>query len=407
MVHSLWVISGLVLGFLTACAVGANDVANAMGTSVGSGILRYRQAVIIAAIFECLGAMLASGSVTHTIGQGIFDLNLLSAHPGLIVCGMFAALLSAFVWLVVATCLGWPVSTTHSIIGAMVGFAWVAVGWQHINWGIIGTIVGSWVVTPLISGVLAFVLFKVTYRLLYDTDQQKTLKWLMPVYMFFVVSLIVFPALRGCQHILGWQFSSCDIEYFGFFLVLLLTFLAVQWSRFSQKRGYEFEQQFGLLTVLTACSMAFAHGSNDVANAIGPLAVMMHVLKTGTLTHIGLPRGLVMLGSVGVMVGLATYGYQVMKTVGNRITTLTPSRSFAAQFATSLTVVMASLIGLPVSTTQTLVGAVMGVGLAGGIGAINMKVIRGIFLSWVVTVPAGIILSVVFYYMLSWIGVSL
>lgn len=400
-------------GFFMAWGVGANDVANAMGTSVGSKALTIKQAICIAIILEFAGAYLAGGSVTDTIRKGIIDPNmpLLVENPNLLVYGMMAALLAAGTWLLVATHYGWPVSTTHSIVGAIVGFAAVGISADAVSWSKVSSIVASWVVSPVMSGTLAFMIFMSVQKLILDTDNPfKNAKRYVPVYMFlvgFMMSMVTL--VKGLKHI------GLPLDYpQSIGLALGIGFLVMLTGKISLTRIKEdvqadktfhfssVEKVFGVMMIFTACSMAFAHGSNDVANAVGPLAAIASIIGSGgeISGKSGMPSWVLLLGASGIVVGLATYGYRVMATIGTHITELTPSRGFAAELAAASTVVLASGTGLPVSTTHTLVGAVLGVGLARGIGALNIRVIGTIFMSWLITLPAGAFLSIVYYHCL-------
>ncbi|WP_375321249.1 inorganic phosphate transporter [Aliivibrio logei] len=398
-------------GFLMAIGIGANDVANAMGTSVGSKALTVKQAIIIAMIFEFAGAYLAGGEVTDTIRKGVIDTSLFAHQPEVLVYGMMSALLAAGTWLLLASYMGWPVSTTHSIIGAIIGFACIAVGTEAVDWNSVQGIVGSWLITPLISGIFAYMIFISAQRLIFDTDKPlMNAKRFVPVYMFITTMVIALVTIKkGLKHV-GLHLSNGEawiasasvsaLVMVGGYLYISRKF-ANTVNDEKDSRGFTgVESIFSTLMVITACAMAFAHGSNDVANAIGPLsAVVSTVEHMGEITTKStIAWWILPLGGIGIVVGLATLGHKVMATVGTGITELTPSRGFAAQLATASTVVLASGTGLPISTTQTLVGAVLGVGFARGIGALNLGVVRNIVASWVVTLPAGALLAVVFYY---------
>jgi PiT family inorganic phosphate transporter len=397
-------------GFFMAWGVGANDVANAMGTSVGSRALTIKQAIIIAMVFEFAGAYLAGGQVTETIKSGIVDASVIP--PQLMVLGMMSALLAAGTWLLIASTRGWPVSTTHSIVGAVIGFAAVGISMDAVHWEGVGPIVASWVVSPVLSGLVAFGIFVSVQKLIIDTDNPfLNAKRFVPLYMFatgFMVSIMT--VTKGLKHI-GLNLSPFE----GFLLavgvgvavmllgVALLTRIRVDAEADKDFHYASVEKVFAVLMIFTACSMAFAHGSNDVANAVGPLAAIVGVIQSGgeaVGAKAALPSWVLLLGAVGIVIGLATYGYKVIATIGKEITELTPSRGFAAELATATTVVGASAIGLPVSTTHTLVGAVLGVGIARGIGALNLGVIGSIFMSWVITLPVGAFLSIVFFFVL-------
>jgi len=398
-------------GFFMAWGVGANDVANAMGTSVGSRAITIKQAIIIAVVFEFLGAWLAGGEVTDTIRKGIIDPELLQDDPQLLVYGMLAALLAAGTWLLLASLKGWPVSTTHSIVGAIVGFAVAGLGASTVDWGVVGTIAASWIVSPLLAGTVGFVLFKSVHLLIFeDRDPLAAAKRYVPFYMFmvgFIVSMVTMT--KGLKHV-GLHISFVQSLGLSVLVGLVITGIGIMLERrvkyvhsHEDQFGYaNVERVFGVLMLLTACAMAFAHGSNDVANAVGPLAAVISVVQNGG--EIGgaalVPWWVLVLGGAGIVVGLVTYGHKVIATVGTRITELTPSRGFAATLAAATTVVLASGTGLPISTTQTLVGAVLGVGLARGMTALNLRVIGTIAVSWLITLPAGAGLSILFFFML-------
>ncbi|ALO35452.1 inorganic phosphate transporter PiT family protein [Colwellia sp. MT41] len=416
-----FVIIAAVVGFFMAWGIGANDVANAMGTSVGSKALTIKQAIIIAMVFEFAGAYLAGGEVTSTIRKGIIDASYFIETPELLVYGMISALFAAATWLLIASALGWPVSTTHSIIGAIVGFAAVGVSPDAVEWGKVLGIVGSWVVTPLISGVIAFVIFNSAQKLIFDTDKplEQAKRW-VPVYMFlagFVLSLVTIK--KGLKHI-GLETVDLGIVTLeikgagGYYLAIIVAVIVaiigkILISRLkfdetlAKKAQYvNVEKVFAVLMVITACAMAFAHGSNDVANAIGPLAAVVSIVENdGQISATSaIAWWILPLGGFGIVAGLALFGHKVMATIGQGITHLTPSRGFAAELAAASTVVIASGAGLPISTTQTLVGAVLGVGMARGIAAINLGVVRNIVISWVVTLPIGAGLSILFFWMM-------
>lgn len=404
---TILILCAAAFGFMMAVGIGANDVANAMGTSVGSKALTVKQAIIIAMIFEFAGAYLAGGEVTDTIRRGVIDTALFAEQPDILVFGMLSSLLAAGTWLILASFMGWPVSTTHSIIGAIIGFACVSVGTEAVDWGSVKGIVGSWIITPVISGFFAYVIFVSAQRLIFDTERPLlNAKRFVPVYMFITTIVIALVTIKkGLKHI-GLHLSSGEAWVAAISvstLVMAGGYLYIQKKFADREDDHSFagvEGIFSVLMVITACAMAFAHGSNDVANAIGPLsAVVSTVEHMGEITEKSrIAWWILPLGGIGIVVGLATLGHKVMATVGTGITELTPSRGFAAQLATASTVVLASGTGLPISTTQTLVGAVLGVGFARGIAALNLGVVRNIIASWIVTLPAGALLAVVFFH---------
>ena len=396
-----------------AWGIGANDVANAMGTSVGSKALTVKQAIMIAIVFEFLGAYLAGGEVTSTIRKGIIDPSELTQSPELFVFGMIASLLAAGTWLLIASVKGWPVSTTHSIVGAIVGFAVVGISADAVSWGKLGTIAASWLVSPLLAGTFSFILIISVQKLVLDADQPLLkAKTYLPFYMFLVGFMIAMVTLiKGLKNTsfnldFGFQSSLLNSLPLSFALGLVVAVLGrLMLNRVklnSDNPDKNVEGLFAILMIFTAAAMAFAHGSNDVANAIGPLAAIAGVIDSGgaIANKSVVPPWILILGAVGIVVGLATYGFKVMGTIGKKITELTPSRGFAAELGAATTVVFASSMGLPISTTHTLVGAVLGVGLARGVAALDLKVISKIVMSWLITIPAGAVFSIVFYFLL-------
>ena len=411
---SLFLILACLFGFFMAWGIGANDVANAMGTSVGAKALTLKQAIFVAMIFEFLGAYLAGGEVTATIRKGIIDPDVMSAEPQLMIYGMLSALLAAGTWLMIASVNGWPVSTTHSIVGAIVGFAAVGISVDAVHWGKVGTIVASWVVSPVLAGTISFGLFISVKTIILDSEDpfQRAKKYI-PIYMWmvgFMISMVTL--LKGLKHVdldldlgLGSDFANAIPISFGVGLLVaalgMILMRGIKDIPDEMNRFASVERVFGVLMIFTACAMAFAHGSNDVANAVGPLAAIASTVQSGgeIVAKSAVPWWILMVGALGIVLGLATYGWRVILTVGSKITELTPSRGFAAELGASATVVIASGTGLPISTTHTLVGAVLGVGFARGIGALNLRVIGTIFVSWLVTLPAGAGLAILFFFL--------
>ena len=404
-------ILAIVFGVFMAWGIGANDVANAMGTSVGSGAVTIKQAIVIAVIFELSGAILAGGEVTATIRKGILDAALFVNEPHLLVYGMLASLLAAGAWLLIASSFGLPVSTTHSIVGAIVGFGAVGIGVDAVAWSEVFKIVISWIASPVLAGVISYTLFRSIQNLIIDTKNPfGNAKKYVPYYMFlvgFVVSLVTI--FKGLKHV-GLSFNTLTSYSLsiGFgLLVAIIGTLLIRNIHLDPDENKDFyyasmERVFGVLMIITAAAMAFAHGSNDVANAIGPLAAIYSVIESGGAigSKSVLPLWILLVGGGGIVIGLITYGHKVIATIGTGITQLTPSRGFAATLAAAATVVIASGTGIPVSTTQVLVGAVLGVGLARGVAALDTRVINRIFLSWIVTLPAGAFMSILFFFAL-------
>ena len=406
---TFFLVVACVFGFFMAWGIGANDVANAMGTSVGTRALTLFQAILVACVFEFAGAYLAGGEVTSTIRKDIIDPTILSGSPDLLVYGMLASLLAAGTWLFIASYNGWPVSTTHSIVGAIVGFAAVGISIDSVNWSVVTIIASSWVVSPFVAGSLSFLLFKSVQALILNSgDPFINAKKYVPGYMFlvgFIIAMVT--SLKGLKHV-GLDFSFQESLISSLVVGLAVAILGVAFLRnikdIPKPKGDRVfdgvERIFAVLMVITACAMAFAHGSNDVANAIGPLAAVVSIVQTGgeITAKSSLPWWILLLGGLGIVAGLIMLGYRVIETVGKNITELTPSRGFAATLAAATTVVLASGTGIPISTTHALVGAVLGVGLARGISSVNAEVVGRIITSWIITLPVGAGLSVVFFY---------
>lgn len=461
----------IIAGFYMAWNIGANDVANAMGTSVGSGALTLRQAVIIAAILEFSGAFFFGSHVSETIQKEIVDPDLFLYQPHILVYGMLAALLSAGAWLQLASYLGLPVSTTHSIVGAVVGFGAVVGGIDAIKWETVMKIIASWIISPLAGGVLAYYFFCfLRKRIFYTFNPVEAAQKITPFLVFCVLMIMslvvglslvdkmVVPVTQGqallISVILG--IIGAIISYFCVQRITVhqqeaksrpqhgsdvvhslnkakkhlmrvraasvgelhsdVAHLLEEVENLSSSLSQNIEQTvshseyaavekiFSYLQIISACLMAFAHGANDVANAIGPLAAAIGTLTTGVIAmQMSIPPWILALGGGGIIIGLATWGWRVIETIGKKITELTPTRGFVAEFGAATTILVASRLGMPVSTTHTLVGAVLGVGLARGIEALNLGMTRDIVISWVVTVPAGAALSVCFFYAIQWI----
>ena len=400
---ALWIAG--VLALYMAWAIGANDVANAMGSSVGSGALTVGAAIVVAAIFEFAGAFLAGGHVTDTVRKGMLDISLIGRDQ--MIYGMLGSLAAAGTLLVGATRFGLPISTTHSIVGAIVGFGVVSIGPEVVNWGKIGQIVLSWLTSPLLAGVIAFGIFQFTRAKVLDTkDPVAQIRKLGPVFFFFVFFIIglvtLFKGLKPLKLDLNLTqalIGSTLLGLTGAGLGILLIRRVQLGEEDPKHRFSRVEKIFVVLQILTACAIAFAHGSNDVANAIGPLAAISSAISGADLGgKATVSPWMLAIGGIGIVIGLATWGYRVMETVGKRITELTPSRGFAAELAAATTIVVASRMGIPISTTHTLVGAVLGVGLARGISALDIRVVGKIIASWVATLPIAAGLSMFFYF---------
>lgn len=457
----------IVAGAYMAWNIGANDVANAMGTSVGSGALTLKQAVFIAAILEFTGAFFFGSHVSETIQKGIVDSSVFH-DPFIVVYGMLAALIAAGAWLQIASYYGWPVSTTHSIVGAVIGFGAAVGGIEAVYWDNVAFIASSWILSPLMGGILSYAIFNILRRrIFYARNPVEAAKKVTPILAFTVVFILSLIMLYKGLNNVELQFSF--IESFGIsilcggvgYLISLVCLRRIKPPTF-QKEGSEYnpevakqlekarrhllqaqeassgvtqyqtneilkeirmlseslkkkedagrenaefaivEKIFGYLQIMSACLMAFSHGANDVANAIGPLAAAIDIIQTGAISvQSTIPTWVLALGGLGIVVGLATWGWRVIETIGKKITELTPTRGFSAEFGAAATILIASRLGLPISTTHTLVGAVIGVGLARGIEALDLRTTRHIVVSWLFTVPAGAILAIVLFYLIN------
>lgn len=438
----LWI--ALIFGFYMAWSIGANDAANAMGTSVGSGAVSFKEAVIIAAIFEFSGAFLAGAGVTNTLRKGILDpmqFNTMTNGPEIFALGMLSALIAAALWIHIAAAFGWPVSTTHSIVGAITGFGIAALGVAAIQWSKLGFIVMSWLTSPLMGGVLAFIVFMAVRKLILDADDpEKAVKRWSPAFSFPVFAvlalMLIFKGFKnfkdksldlfvfardaaGEPTIAFSNFEAIAISLGIGLLAAIITGVVLARVDLASDADDDastpegrrevahkrVEKVFRYLQVITACFVAFAHGSNDVANSIGPLAAIVGLFNMDTFEFVGevhekvpVLTWVLLLGAVGIVVGLASYGWKVIETVGTKITEITPSRGFAAEFGAASTILLGSQLGVPLSTTHTIVGAVIGVGFARGVNALNLTVILSIIKSWVYTIPFTAVLTVVLFF---------
>ena len=462
----LTLIVALLFGFYAAWNIGANDVSNAMGTSVGSKALTLKQAIVVAAIFEFSGAVFFGSHVSETIQRGIVNPDTFASQPYVLVYGMLASLIATGIWLQLATYYGLPVSTTHAIVGAIVGFGAIVGGTQAVNWSEVTYIACSWIASPLMGAATSFIIFSLLRKhIFYSPNPLEATKKALPWIVALVISVLALITLyrviapegnffdkilwilplallsgilvhfyikhfqapfcpvkkdskadpvlvneveKAKKHLLRVQHATRgdlnfrisdvieELDSFNFHL---------QQNPHLEVRNTEFywvEKFFGFLQITSACMMAFSHGSNDVANAIGPLAAIVAIIANGSVAfQATIPTWILLLGGTGIVIGLATWGWRVIETIGKKITELTPSRGFSAEFGAALTILLASRFGFPISTTHTLVGAVFGVGLAGGIGALNLRTIRDILISWIITIPAGAILSIACYYIIT------
>ena len=458
----------LLIGFYMAWNIGANDVSNAMGTSVGSGALTLRRAVIIAAILEFAGAFFLGSNVSQTMQSELIDVTRFASDPNTLILGMCGALLGTGIWLQIASYFGLPVSTTHAIVGAIVGFGALSLGFSGVQWGVIGSIALSWIISPVISGFISYFIFRVLQRnILFALNPTMATKRLIPILLFFVIGTFSISLIFNGLSRLGWTFSlQHALLLSGLFGLIALGVGFILMHRLPTPRTAEqpalkrlpfslislekaikhlrrartgsldkthnkitgileemhslkrdlrkktsfpertseynlVEKVFGYMQIISACFVAFAHGANDVANAIAPIAVVFETIKNGVLTESSMiPTWLLVFGGVGIVVGLATWGWRVIETIGRKITELTPTRGFSAEFGAAITILLASKMGLPISTTHCLVGSVLGVGLARGLRALNLRMLREIALSWVITIPASAFISIICYFLL-------
>ena len=390
-----------------ACNIGANDVANAMGTSVGSKSLTFKQAILIAAVAEFAGAFFVGGHVSDTIRKGMLDTSFFADVPYQLVYGMISALLAAAIWLHIASYLGWPVSTTHSIIGGVLGFGVIAGGVDIVNWSRVGNVVLSWVVSPVMGGLFAYLVFQYINKTIFSKRRPLAhAKELLPfivAIVLFILSIAIF--YKGLKN-LHLHFTFPDVLFFalvagvvGFFISkILVRFIPDDDSKDFAHQFNTTENLFKYLQIVTAFYIAFAHGSNDVANAVGPLAAVVSILQGGAVEmKVEMPTWILGLGGGFIVLGLMVWGYRVMATVGESITDITPSRGFCATFGAASVVLICSKMGLPISTTHTLVGSVIGVGLARGLPTLNLGIVKMIFVSWITTIPFTAIISMLFF----------
>jgi inorganic phosphate transporter, PiT family len=415
MTLGLIILAGVLIGGLyMAWGIGANDVANAMGTSVGSGALTLLGAIILAGVLEFGGAVLIGSNVTQTISKGIIDTALFDVDgpwgadgPVLLAVGMLCALIAAAGWLHVATHFGLPVSTTHSIVGAVLGIGLVSFGISGINWGTMLQIMASWVVSPLLGGLLAFLSFYAIRRFILNTSDPvaatiRTAPFIVGGVVMLLVLSFIYKVLANRMDTPPILLALGSALAAGAVSGVLASALTRNMVPAPGMSSYKFvERVFALLQIGTACFVAFAHGANDVANAIGPVAAVVSLSQVGFASvpdSVGVPLWVLVLGGGGIVIGLATLGYKVIATIGREITEITPTRGFSAEFGAAATVLLASSLGLPVSTTHTLVGAVIGVGFARGIGALNLRVIRNIVNSWLATVPVAAAASALLFF---------
>ncbi|QVL57573.1 MAG: inorganic phosphate transporter [Simkaniaceae bacterium] len=465
-VDTILTIIVLLAGFYMAWNIGANDVSNAMGTSVGSGALTLFKAVIIAGILEFCGAFFLGGNVSKTMQSGIVNPEVFAHDPKILLYGMISALTATALWLQVASYFGWPVSTTHAIVGALLGFGALAGGVHAVQWNEVGRIALSWVISPALSGLFAYLIFSTLQRkILFAMNPINATRRFIPVMIFIVLFVFTLSILFNGLGSFQVKFSLGETLLIGSaiglvgaiisFVILRKVYVPqtqtvsantsqqvfslnkavrhlkrVKLSSKGERReqvgrllddveeyaeevrehsnlytsssDYKIvEKMFASLQIMSAAYVAFAHGANDVANAIGPVAAALEIIKEGGLSfHSRIPAWLLGMGGIGIVVGLATWGWRVMETIGRKITELTPTRGFSAEFGAAITILIASKFGLPISTTHCIVGAVLGVGLARGLSALNLRVLRDIVLSWIITIPSSAIVCILVFYLI-------
>jgi inorganic phosphate transporter, PiT family len=399
-------IIGYIFGFYMAWNIGANDVANSMASAVGAKAITIRQAILIASLLNVVGATFLGSHVTNTIRKGIVSTQILS-DPQLALIGALAALLAAALWVSFATWKSLPVSTTHSIVGAMIGFGIMAGGLDVINWSKLGAVVLSWVISPIFSLVIAFFLFKLIIRLVLSSDDAgaAALRW-SPVFIgsavFVVVLSFLFKTPLGKNLSLGMPSALIIAAAAAYVLGMAGKWMIHRFVIGPQDRAAE--EIFRRIQIGTSCYVALAQGANDVANAIGPLAVIYFLVKTGAVgAKVPVPVFLLLFGGVGIACGIWMAGYRVMTTIGTKITTLTNTRGFCVDFSAATTVLLASKLGLPVSTTHAAVGGVLGVGIARGMEAVNFRIVLQIMVYWVLTVPAAALTCMLLFWIIRWI----
>lgn len=399
-----WLLITIAVGLFMAWAIGANDAANSMSTAVGAGAITPKQAVIIAGILEFTGAYFFGKSVTETIRKGIINPSQITEQTALIY-GSIAALLAATLWLLIATKFGLPVSTTHSIIGGIAGYGIVYAGLGIVNWGKMAQVIASWILSPVFGAIMAFAVFKAISRtILQSSTPVKSAKNYSPIWigLAFVVigAMFYIKVMHGKSLLMAFRYGVL-----AGFVAFLISFVILRRNFKSADPYIGVEMIFKKVQVLTSAYVALSHGANDVANAIGPVAAVYAVATMGlTGMKVPVPKWILAMGGLGIAVGVATYGYRVMETVGKKITELTNTRGFSIDFSVATVVLIASWLGLPISTTHTVVGAVIGVGLARGVKAINKDIVKDIIISWFVTVPTAAIISGIIFKILMVVG---
>jgi PiT family inorganic phosphate transporter len=382
------------IAFYMAWSIGANDVANSMATAVGAKAITFKQAVIIAGILNLVGAVFVGSHVTDTVRKGIVSTTGIDNH--ILLLGFVASLLAAAMWVTLATWKEMPVSTTHSIIGALMGFGLIAGGTSTVIWSKVGSVVASWLLSPLAGCILAFFVFKIIVKTIFAKDNPvAAAKIVGPIIFGFTAFLIASSLFLKTPLSENYGFTDSDGLIIATFVAIIVALIGIVLLRKIEAKSDEdhaaysaVEGIFRKLQIGTSCYVAFAHGANDVANAIGPVASIIPLAQgVGLGTEVEIPIWLLALGGIGISIGCMTWGRRVMRTVGSRITSLTNTRGFSVDFGAATTVLIASKLGMPISTSHTVVGAVIGVGLARGLEAVDLSVIKKIIVSWVLTLP--------------------
>ncbi|RQD60663.1 MAG: anion permease [Desulfonatronovibrio sp. MSAO_Bac4] len=404
----LFLYLSMAAGFFMAFSLGANDVANSMASAVGARAITVRQAVIIAGTLTFIGAVFLGSHVTATITRGIINPEQI-ADPRIMILGMFSALMAASIWVLIASLTALPVSSTHSIVGSILGFGVVAGGPSVVNWWILSGVVLSWIISPLFAGAISYLIFSHIRKFIFFKKH------------FLQQARIWAPRWIGLTAlILGYSFiyktpvgKDLELTRTMAFLVTFLIAICAWYggklivNRITQEKEEsveEVESIFRRLQIMTSSYVALSHGANDVANAIGPVAAIYIIARHHELVQTAeIPIFMLILGGLGLSAGIALLGKKVIATVGNKITTLTNTRGFAVDFSAATTVLVASNMGMPVSTTHACVGGVTGVGLARGFSAVNFKVLFRIVGFWILTVPIAAFTSIIIFQTLKWI----
>jgi PiT family inorganic phosphate transporter len=402
---SLIMIIIIIIGFYMAWNIGANDLANSMASAVGAKAVSLKTAIIYSGILALLGAVFVGSNVTDTIRKGIInpESGIFDSNPEFMLFGALASLLGASFWITIATWKELPISTTHSIVGGLMGFGIAVGGWDFVDWGVIGKIAASWAISPIVGGIIAYFIFKLIMKLILNKENPlQATKRLGPIFIgftFFIILASLFMKTPAGSRI-GYTFEQYLMlsiiigtisGFIGYLIIKFYFSTKKTGANLSQEQLYNnVEEIFRKLQILTSCYVAFALGANDVANAIGPMAAALSVdLEKRVSAEVEVPLYLLLIGGLGIAIGMGTWGFKVIKTIGTKITHLTNTRGFTIDFGAATSVLLASKLGMPVSTTHAVVGAVIGVGLARGLEAIDLSIIKKIVVTWIITVPVA------------------